>query len=706
MRVNNIGGRTESVMRLDHNGHNQQRASPEQVEESLKLIDDLKFFLATAPVNWQENQVIRRYYLNNDQGFTSCIFWNNLFYITGTDIVKCCMYRMQKFGREVIQKKKFEEGIFSDLRHLKCGIDATLEQPKSEFLSFLFRNMCLKTQKKQKVFFWFSVPHDKLFADALERDLKRESLGQPSTTKPINDPAASFQYNSDSEYSLYDQLSLHVNSKRTNKEVYKQVQFSPDDDSAGTPLNNQTDIMREDAGSTSVQTSYDENDNAKIDQSPMQSQDVNEDQDNKFSQQTLVLDSNSLDINTDSASFEAKQHDSINKLVEEDDFPLDYVPIEIEYPNQEEAIDGFSMQPNDMFQPSSMLYENSMVFPEDDLMPTTATMGKFNYPMAAPMGWPVSATRPHFMMNSEYYASNGKNLPDSPNPSRKNASVKKQTNIDLVKKSSNENNENVESQEDDENVSQNGDVPQYPMYPNPYQYPYQYNNSMVPPNGFPPNMYNGYQMEPFPQPVDASTYPYDDFFPSHEGFDEGYFLQSEPFSWGYVPPQGMQLTAPPYMSKVYSQQGFKQNQIPPRNSYQSSQGPSWNGQTGQTGYHSRSNSKNYQNTPMRSQGAQAQGERWRHFHRNSQSATATKFYFSKAGKVNKQGARKVPNQQRQYMMKQNLKMKPDMVNSMGSGSSSGNTDINKNTLPVLTPESTNLISQSELTTDKTDLNSE
>lgn len=49
-----------------------------------------------------------------------------------------------------------------------------------------------ENSKKQKVFFWFSVAHDKLFADALERDLKRESLNQPSTTKPVNEPALSF----------------------------------------------------------------------------------------------------------------------------------------------------------------------------------------------------------------------------------------------------------------------------------------------------------------------------------------------------------------------------------------------------------------------------------------------------------------------------------------------------------------------------------
>lgn len=220
-----MNNRTQEIMKFDDARDAEYDRQAANVSDSLKLIQDLKYFLATAPVNWQENQIIRRYYLNNDQGFVSCVFWNNLYYITGTDIVKACLYRMQKFGRKVIQRKKFEEGIFSDLRTLRCGVDATLEQPKSPFLSFLFRNMCLKTQKKQKVFFWFSVRHDKLFADALERDLRRESNDQPSTTKAVSEPALSFKYDSLTGKPLYEQVVSHVmahssNSNRTMEESF------------------------------------------------------------------------------------------------------------------------------------------------------------------------------------------------------------------------------------------------------------------------------------------------------------------------------------------------------------------------------------------------------------------------------------------------------------------------------------------------------
>lgn len=185
------------------------------MQQSLKQIDELKYFLATAPVNWQPGQAIRRYYLNDDLGYISCVFWENIFYITGTDIVKVCMYRMMLFGRVVIQKKKFEEGIFSDLRSLKLGEHAVLEQPKSRFLDFLFKNMCVKTQKKQKVFYWFSVPHDKLISDALERDLKRETTNQMQsmTTRPIKEPALSFRYDKSINSSLFDQVRQYFKQR-------------------------------------------------------------------------------------------------------------------------------------------------------------------------------------------------------------------------------------------------------------------------------------------------------------------------------------------------------------------------------------------------------------------------------------------------------------------------------------------------------------
>ncbi|KAJ6107784.1 hypothetical protein N7523_009107 [Penicillium sp. IBT 18751x] len=181
-----------------------QQSLPHDAQVALQQVDNLKYFLLSAPVDWQPDQLIRRFLLPTGD-YVSCVLWSNLFHISGTDIVRCLAFRFQAFGRPVKNSKKFEEGIFSDLRNLKAGTDATLEEPKSGFLDFLYKNNCIRTQKKQKVFYWYSVPHDRLFLDALERDLKREKMNQEATSVAVSEPAMSFEF--DSSQSLYEQLT-------------------------------------------------------------------------------------------------------------------------------------------------------------------------------------------------------------------------------------------------------------------------------------------------------------------------------------------------------------------------------------------------------------------------------------------------------------------------------------------------------------------
>ncbi|KAB2100371.1 Transcription factor [Alternaria gaisen] len=205
----------------------QQSLPPDSVV-ALQQVDNLKYFLISAPVDWQPDQYIRRFLLPTGE-YVSCVLWNNLFHISGTDIVRCLSFRFQAFGRPVKNSKKFEEGIFSDLRNLKSGTDASLEEPKSAFLDFLYKNNCIRTQKKQKVFYWYSVPHDRLFLDALERDLKREKMGQEATTMAVSEPALSFEF--DSSQSLFEQLTKaqQTNSSSFNNNVQPSYQStSPD----------------------------------------------------------------------------------------------------------------------------------------------------------------------------------------------------------------------------------------------------------------------------------------------------------------------------------------------------------------------------------------------------------------------------------------------------------------------------------------------
>ncbi|KAI8364707.1 STE like transcription factor-domain-containing protein [Radiomyces spectabilis] len=182
----------------------------ENISSRLQLLNGLKQFLATAPANWDipvDEIPIKRHAIPTGES-VSCVKWSHDYFISGTDIVRCLTLRFHLFGRPVKNLKKFEEGVFSDLRNLKPGADATLEEPKSPFLDLLYKHGCIRTQKKQKVFRWYSVPHDRLFLDALERDLKREKLGQDPTSYAIAEPSLSISL--DATQSIFDDFRKNL----------------------------------------------------------------------------------------------------------------------------------------------------------------------------------------------------------------------------------------------------------------------------------------------------------------------------------------------------------------------------------------------------------------------------------------------------------------------------------------------------------------
>ncbi|KIK54718.1 hypothetical protein GYMLUDRAFT_249242 [Collybiopsis luxurians FD-317 M1] len=231
-------------------------------QERLAHLDRLKFFLATAPSRWDTSNAnasssssdpylnmgmgmnaahhppahpaLNRFLLPN-QEYVTCVLWNGLYHITGTDIVRALVFRFEAFGRPVRNMKKFEEGVFSDLRNLKPGQDATLEEPKSPFLDLLFKYQCIRTQKKQKVFYWFSVPHDRLFLDALERDLKREKIGHESTTQVVGEPAQSFVYDGAFKRSLYEQFVKAAGGRDGESDLERVVRGLDENGINGTP---------------------------------------------------------------------------------------------------------------------------------------------------------------------------------------------------------------------------------------------------------------------------------------------------------------------------------------------------------------------------------------------------------------------------------------------------------------------------------------
>jgi hypothetical protein len=186
----------------------------------MNAVESLKFFLynATFTTPVDENNITHFIFQNNEK--IHCTFWEGDYFITSTDILRILYYRFHLYGRPVINKRKFEEGVFSDLRRIKTG---KLEEPHSKLLDFLFVNGAVRTKKKQRLYHWNSILHDDLFMQALQKDFKRESLREPVCSIEIFPPPTlenflGFSNSLDLQKEIYEPTENFPNSFDSQKE--------------------------------------------------------------------------------------------------------------------------------------------------------------------------------------------------------------------------------------------------------------------------------------------------------------------------------------------------------------------------------------------------------------------------------------------------------------------------------------------------------
>lgn len=132
--------------------------------------------------------------------------------LTELDIVRLLMHRYIQYSNSQPNTiKKFEEGIFSDLRRLAPPHDCVLEPTRSDFLSFLYEHDCVRSKKKQKVFFWTSFYqwNDTLLCDAFEREMARIHL---SRSAPFANEASDDYPSVERIQTARMDMSSHVNN--------------------------------------------------------------------------------------------------------------------------------------------------------------------------------------------------------------------------------------------------------------------------------------------------------------------------------------------------------------------------------------------------------------------------------------------------------------------------------------------------------------
>lgn len=129
----------------------------------------------------------------------SCIAWDGLIWITGEDIIRVVQARFEAVGRPVHRFKEFRGLIVSYLRRPFEGYHKELDNVwftymnmeaeltslqifQSEFLHYLREHRCIRTRKRQKVYYWFNDRFDTLFNDILQNDSRLERQGLPPIT--------------------------------------------------------------------------------------------------------------------------------------------------------------------------------------------------------------------------------------------------------------------------------------------------------------------------------------------------------------------------------------------------------------------------------------------------------------------------------------------------------------------------------------------
>ncbi|TIB11429.1 hypothetical protein E3P89_02594, partial [Wallemia ichthyophaga] len=203
-----------------------------KIAGSIKILNN---FLIEAPSLFNNeldlgplhpHALIHRIPLESESNYIHCIRWLNDLYISSSDLFKIVGFKLVSLGRHIRDHRKLNEGISSDLRNLKPGIDSIIQDNGSELLDLLFRYGAIRTQKKQKLFNWHAVPHDRLFLDALERDLKREAAGNPASTIATFEPSFKIKWLHDC--SLHQQLNdnnlshVFLLGTKNGSEFYKQ----------------------------------------------------------------------------------------------------------------------------------------------------------------------------------------------------------------------------------------------------------------------------------------------------------------------------------------------------------------------------------------------------------------------------------------------------------------------------------------------------
>jgi len=82
-----------------------------QQNSMLEAVNQLRYFLSSAHLNWAVNQTLKRFQLPNGETI-SCVYWKNTFYITGTDILSDPSFFVSKLTAGPLRTLRNSKKVF------------------------------------------------------------------------------------------------------------------------------------------------------------------------------------------------------------------------------------------------------------------------------------------------------------------------------------------------------------------------------------------------------------------------------------------------------------------------------------------------------------------------------------------------------------------------------------------------------------------
>lgn len=126
---------------------------------------------------------LARYRLPATLEHIHCVLWEGQYLMTSCDIIKVLRVLVRAGGHGQADRK-FKESVFSALRRYRPGLECQVELAHSRLLLWLQQHGCIRTIKRQRMYYWHKVDVFGLADEIRQRAVRRPALDYIAALRP------------------------------------------------------------------------------------------------------------------------------------------------------------------------------------------------------------------------------------------------------------------------------------------------------------------------------------------------------------------------------------------------------------------------------------------------------------------------------------------------------------------------------------------